>query len=359
MIHLPLNMSSLPIKPETETPSLDSFLGSAMMRPLTGVAQRQWMREVFAVRITPDPFAPETKPHRIMVMWRITRTTAIVSGICAEDETLDSATETLPSPWFEPFRPSTAISTESPLRRSKVDRVVYLRRLGKGLPLLPPRGAGAGLERWCDVASIIAADLGVERTREGLLGLQGLLDPELCYQNDVTNEEILAFEELLLVESLDLLLDVGERATLRHFREKHGFSNKEANGLLKVVKTQAMHRGSGSIEEKRALAEMRLEDFIGRSKATMDMDGEMKGIKELAKIQGLTRTEPENQAAEFFEVVKRISSTQDAQRLDPETLRLMNGASEEVQPRIIEATPVEVETDHDDAEALAEYDNEN
>ena len=86
------------------------------------------------------------------------------------------------------------------------------------------------------------------------------------------------------------------------------------------------------------------------------MDGELKASKELAKIQGLTRTEPENQAAEFFEVVKRVAQKQDSERLDQNTLKLLDGQRvEEVEAIVIEPT----EADPDDAEALAEFDQEN
>lgn len=86
------------------------------------------------------------------------------------------------------------------------------------------------------------------------------------------------------------------------------------------------------------------------------MDGEMKAAKQLAMIQGLTRTEPENQAAEFFDVVKRVATRQDAERLDERTLKLLDGQrAEEVEAITIEPA----EADPDDAEALAEFDKEN
>lgn len=305
-----------------------------------------------------DPFDPETKPSRIMVMWRLTRTTAIVKGLCSEDETLDAATELDPCPWTNPFLPIGAGTGSSPLRRARVSRLIRIHGEEDGLPLLPPRASQPALDRWCSAASIVAADLGVERSREGLLGLQGLLDPHQCARCDVSSAEVLAFEELLLIESLDMLLDKGERAAIKHFREHYGFSHKEATGLLRVVKTQALERSAASIEEKRALMEMRYENMLGRYKETMDMDGELKASKELAKIQGLTRTEPENQAAEFFNVVRAVSARQDNERLDPARIKLLDGQrSEEVEATTIEATPVIV--DEDDAEALREYDREN
>lgn len=350
-----------PHQPESDSPVLAAFLRGAQLRRLQGVERRAAIKEAWAeasdVPERADDFDPETKPYRIMVMWRIARTTAIVKGLCAEDETLDQATEIEPNPWTVAFAPIMSAAGGAALRRARASQLLRFHATGDGLPLLPPRADNDALDRWCSAAAIIAADLGVERSREGLLGLQGLLDPHQCARCDVSSAEVLAFEEMMLQVSLDMLLDKGERAAIKHFKDTYHFAHKEAVGLLRVVKTQALERSAASIEEKRALQEMRLEDYIGRSKETMDMDGEMKGIKELAKIQGLTRTEPENQAAEFFEVVKRVSARQDRELLDPETLKLLDGQrAEEVEAVVLE--PVEPD-DPDDAEALAEFDNEN
>lgn len=354
---------SAPHQPDTDSPALDAFLRGAKLRRLQGTERRAMLHSLFAnsEQAEADPFDPETKPSRIMVMWRIARTTAIAKGLCAEDETLDASTELDPDPWITPFRPVGMGQGASPLRRARAARLIRVHAEARGLPLLPPREDEQALERWCTAASIVAADLGVERSREGLLGLQGLLDPHQCQRSDVRSQEVLAFEEMLLIESLDMLLDRGERAAIKHFREGYGFSHKEATGLLRVVKTQALERSAASIEEKRALMEMRYENMLGRYKETMDMDGELKASKELAKIQGLTRTEPENQAAEFFNVVRQVSKRQDALVHDPETLRLMDGQrAEEVDAITIEATPLaQADEDPEDAAALAEYDAEN
>lgn len=358
----------MPDQPEypTSTPALDGFLDGARLVPLRGHRLRAALHDIWTEgdQRPPDPFDPQTKPQRIMVMWRLVRTTAQVKGMCAEDETLDASTEFTPSPWTNAFKPLLPPTAGAALRRGRARRMLEYHATGDGLPLLPPRGDAEAMERWCNAAAIIARDLGIERSPQGLVGLAGLLDPSQCSRSDVTPTEVLAFEEMLLFEALDLILDRGERAAIKHYRATYCFSLKEANGLLRVVKTLAVERSASSIEEKRALQEMRLEDYIGRTKDTMDMDGEMKGIKELAKVQGLTRTEPENQGREFFEVVKRISAQQDLALLPAADVAALDSRrAEEVAPVTIDARVVEepqlAPEDHDDAEALAEYDQEN
>ncbi len=352
-----------PVPAQSE--ALDAFLSGGRIRRLQGLERRKFVQDFFAAgRPGPaaDELIPDDHPLRIMVMYRLCRQTAVLKGLTAEDETLDATTELAPSPWITPFTPVGMLpSMAAAIRRASGHRLLTIHAEDGGIPLLPPRSHPEQLDRWCRSAGIIAADLGIERTPTGLRGLRGLLDPAMCCKCDVTSGEVLGLEELIHTEMLDMLLDVGERATIKHFREEYGFARKEIIALIRVVKTMALERSAASIEEKRAMQEMRLEDFIGRAKNAMNMDDEMKGVKELAKIQGLTRTEPENQAAEFFDVIKRVSQRQDQQIHSPEQLRLLDGhRAEEVEAIVIEPSLAGArEEDPDDAEALAEYDTEN
>lgn len=347
---------SQPHRPEASTPALDEFLRGERLRRLTGAELRARIHAVFAADRGDALLPEETAPQRIMVMWRIVRATALAKGICADEESLDEATELTPDPWVEPFRPIMTPVAQQALRRERAARLLRLHAEGAGLPLLPPREDAAALARWCLAASIIASDLGVERHREGLLGLQGLLDPHDAVMCDVTADQVIAFEEMMMEGALDLLLDVGERAAVKHYREQYGLTRKEVAGLLRLAKAQALSRTMAATEEKRALQEARLEDFIGRAKEAMNMDDEMKALKELAKVQGLTRGEPESDAAEFLEVVRRVAKKQDADSIPAHEVRLLDAhRAEEVQPVTLEASPA----DPDDEEAIAEYDREN
>lgn len=343
-------------RPDANTPALDEFLGAGRMRRLRGDECRAFVHEVFTAYHAADApgLAEEDHPYRVMVVWRIARVMASIAGLCSEDETLDDATEVEPNPWVAPFKPLLTPVAQAALRRERASRLLTL--LAGGLPLLPPRSDPDGLDRWCRAASLIAKDLGIERSREGLRGLQGLLDPRRCAQCDVSAGEVIAFEELMLDEAQDLFLDKGERVTIAHFREKYGMARRECQGVLRLVKSQALRQTQASVEEKRALQERRIENYLARCKETLDMDGEMKALKELAKIQGLTRTDPEDQGKEFFDVVRRVAARQDSELLDAQTLALLDGRrAEEVEPITIEAVPAD---DPDDAEALAEFDAE-
>lgn len=349
---------SQPRQPEPESPELDAFMRRDVwhrMRP--GREMRAWIRSVFDDAIPPPPMLiDEYRPHRIMVMWRLIRTTAVVKGLTAEDETLDASTEQSPSPWTDPFLPVMLPSCSMALRRERAHRLLRYHAEGEGLPLLPPRRDPDALRRWCLAAAIIATDLGIERTQKGILGLQGLLDPVLARGCDVTSGNVIHFEELIYTTAITLMQDVGERATIKHFRDEYGFTRKECLAIVRLAKSTALEHSAASIEEKRAFAEMRLESIIARAKDDLDKSTEMAAIKELSKIQGLTRTEPENLAIEFVDVIRRVAKRQDAEIMSAEDIKLLDAARvEHVEPITVTAEVV----DHDDAVAVAEYDREN
>lgn len=351
---------SQPHQPDAESPRLDAFLSAGRwIRVRPGRDTREWVRQVAADASPAPPLElnEEHLPHRIMVMWRIVRATAIIKGLTAEDETLDASTEQEPSPWTSPFKPIMTPMHGAALRRERAIKLLTYHAAGEGLPLLPPRSDADALDRWCHAAALIAKDLGIETTPTGRLGLQGLLDPTLAAICDVSSGNVMAFEELIVAEAMTIMLDHGERPTVVHFRDTYGFTRKECLGVIRVAKATAREHSAASIEEKRALSEMRLESIIARAKEDMDKGTEMSALKELSKIQGLTRTEPENQAAEFADVVRRVSTRQDKEQGHDSTdiAALDKGRAEESQPTVLERT----EVDHDDAEAVAEYDAEN
>lgn len=344
--------------PEADSPQLDAFLrADVWIQVPPGRATRDWIKAVYAdAHPAPPALLDEHLPHRIMAMWRIVRATAVIKGLCAEDELLDGSTDTQPSPWTHPFLPILTPLHGAALRRERAIKLLTYHAEGKGLSLLPPRRDEMALERWCSAAALIASDLGIETTDAGRLGLQGLLDPALAVACDVSSGHVIAFEDLIVTECMNILLDLGERACIKHFREEYGFSRKECIGLIRVAKVSALERSAAGIEEKRAMQELRYEDIIGRAKEALDTDTELKAMKELARIQGLTRTEPENMGMEFLSVVKLVAQRQDAEIMSQEDIQLLDAPrAEEVEPITIEAEVV----DPDDAAAVAEYDREN
>lgn len=361
--------------PETHTPRLEAFLDGGRLRRLTSREVQEWMADVFeAARAADDlELNPDHHGYRVMALWRIVRCMAMTVGLCSGDELLEDAIETMvPSPWATPIRPISADpeAVDGVPMTAAAQRKVWALCNASGLQLLPPstishRKDPMALSAWVIAANIIAKSVGLANTEIGLAGIQGLLEGDGALRCDVTSEEVIRFEDMIVSEVQDLYLDKGERLTLRHLRDEYDIKRKEAMALLRLSKTLAFKQTQASVEEKRALQERRLENYLARCKETLDMAGEMVAMKELSKIQGLTRVDPENMALEFMDTVSRVAKEQDGKNLDAATRMLIDGQAE--QPKTIEAftnklegvaAPEPAAADPDDAEALAEFDRE-
>lgn len=341
--------------PSGSTPNLSSFLRGGQARALRGSELTAFIQEAWAAGRFEglQDLDQDSRPYRVIALYRLSRAFLTAMAHMSEEETLESAIEQLgQNPFHTPLRPAspdwTAVDSTMPTWGAKR---VWKKAMEAGVPILPTDGHN---EAWVAAAMDASEALGMPAYDVGVLGIQPLVRaPELC---DVTGEDLLAFEDILLIDVMDLFLDKGERLTVQHLRENYGIRRKEAIMILRVAKNQSQRETAGSIEEKRAVHERRLENFLARSKETMDMDGEMKALKELAKIQGLTRVSPEDAAADFLDVVRRVSARQDIEKLDTETRLLVQGKAKEEPHRVV----LEPEEDDDyDDEALAEFDREN
>jgi len=333
-------------KVEVTMKALEAFLEPRPPRKLEGQEAIARLREAFRDEELPMPLE-EDAPHRILVMWRICRVLARLTGLCAEDESLDNATELAESPWTEQFKPMLSPSQQDVMRRSQASTVLV--EIGPGISLLPPTDREHA-KRWCAAVSEIARDLNITGTERGLRGMRGLLHHQTAMHAGVTPKQVLAMEDLLVDEAQDVIVDCGERAAIKHIRDEYGFGRNEAIGLIRLARADALATGGSSVEEDRAIMVAQLKDLVGRAKEEMNIDKELKALKQLAAIQGLTRTDPENLAKDFMQVIAQVAGRQDAALEAPRAL----------EPRTVDAVAFEHPVEYDeDAEALEAFDKEN
>lgn len=339
-----------------QLPELRDFLASGAIRRLTDKEREEFVAELFAtVRAIEAPRLPEAnRPHRLLALYRIGRQLAMMVGLVSYDETLEDGLDTLDESFWTMLHPIIPAGHKAvPLAGA----ATQMRRAWKqatekepaGLSILPPSDYDAR-EKWCRVATTVARALGMERHHIAIQGTFRMLDVDGAGLCDIEGGELISFEESLIDMIMDLFLDKGERVVKRTLREEYGIGSKEAGGLLRLAKTVARRQTEGSMDEKRAIHERRLESFISRCKETLDMDGEMKALKELAKAQGLTRSAPEDREREFMEALRAVSMRQDTEQLSAKDVLLVQGR--------MKPTEIEVE-DPDDQEALAAFDREN
>ena len=97
----------------------------------------------------------------------------------------------------------------------------------------------------------------------------------------------------------------GEQGILKLFNEKHGLTHKEARMLVRLCRAKAAVEFTGDVEEDRAQLAASWKSLIARAQDNMDPDLEMKALKELGKVLGVTRTEPTDNLTDMVQTVKR------------------------------------------------------
>jgi len=296
-----------------ERKPLETFLGGARWRRLVGAELRRELREAFATR--PEYAPEELEPYRIMVAWRLARRTLALKGLISDEERLEDALVEADS-WSARTRPLTRPIAGQRGPRPQALPVLLLHAEERGLPVLPFGLDAPERVRWCDAAVHVARIIGVEATEAGCHGLLGLLDPVSVEVNHPSAKQLLAFEEMLLLEATELLVTAGDRATLAHYREGYGFVRDECLGILRMARARAREECSADVEENRALLAAYWKDYIDRArKEPVGMVHEARGYKELAKVLGVTRTEPENMLGDFIKTVAAVAGEARAKAL--------------------------------------------
>jgi len=194
----------------------------------------------------------------------------------------------------------------------------------EGLPLLPPRREPGDplLDLYKESIAEIASHLGLrdgtpenpEMARHALP--QILEDPVLAVP---PRTQIAMFEELLVDEALEFVVDKSPRQLKAEFFRRFGLLPHETRGVLGMARWAAMRDFECDLEESRAMMVMRLDRVAERAQETYDIRAELGALKQVSIIQGLANVESGDLNSDFAEVVKSVASK-------PKNPALPNGA---------------------------------
>lgn len=258
-----------------------------------------------------DVFAGVPRPgdeEVVAMAWRLTRRLAQMKGILNYGQFLRDATALSPSPW------------ERPVKRFKdaiPSREFAIRAIQEApLPLSPPSDRRE-LQRWARAMRLIGYGLdALEGVRERQV-LQALVRvPEEYWPAKTT---IMRWEEEILQEALDLLIDDGFKAVSRRLQERYHLTMSEAFEVVNMAQALALPSTVAPTEALRALAVMRLESLIKRCRREGDARAELMAHKALIKLLGLNR--PVAKALEdddFVQEMERVIETKAIEDSDDE-----------------------------------------
>lgn len=343
------------LEPITE----ESQLADALKVPMTAqqLTEHVISRAFFEDEATPQDFAP----YRVKVAWRLIREMCRTKGLAHPEDTLIDAV--MPSsrnidPWVIPEewkRPAGAHLTslshiiikyykqvEELSEKFQYKRHVLEVAEGEpdftmypGLALLPPPVPWMWWEQdrvskrrkvienydphedlalvfYVKIVNQLAEELQIasgsfDDPDQGKYGLKGLLEVETIRQMFPSRFQIVAYEELLIEETLNLMTQHGQTRARKYLRDRHGLSRREVEGLCKIAKAWIRKQLESDIEEDRAFMVTRLEDFVRRARVSLDLRAELAGMKQLTIVLGLARSEMGDAMSDFLNVVSEVS----------------------------------------------------
>lgn len=142
----------------------------------------------------------------------------------------------------------------------------------------------------------------------GRKGMWGMTSPITCRLVFPTKMQIMAWEYLLIIETLNTLAKYGSKEAYLRIKQKYGLQHMEAHGVLKMTQRFAKKLMETDREEARAIMLMRCEEQMRRSRAALDLKAEMNTLKQMSAIMGLTRTEADESMEDFVNIVKATTN---------------------------------------------------
>lgn len=251
-----------------------------------GAIRRFWA-ETFGIRkldyATLEPF-------RVRAAWRISREVAGHCGLLARDQPFMDLAERFHEPLTAPLAPSDWPDA--------------------AIPLHPGELKNGQREAFTQRASAVSKALGIvagsiEDRQHGRIGLEGMLSPRTLRRAWPSVGSILAFEQYMVTEALELLVDNTVIAFRKHLWRYYGLADREMDVVLSLARQEAVILTEASLDERRALMEIRLDSIICSEET--GNKSRLSAMKQLASIQGLGRSEPENASRLFIDVVADFS----------------------------------------------------
>jgi len=303
---------------EEQRDRLDAYLTALTASPRGPVEERLHLRrcwhQVFAeATLSLDGFLV----YRVRYAYRLARLHARIKRALQPGDALGAGL-TLHAPTADPWHASIEYLPTNdltpPFERSA--RAILAER---PMPLFPHPGMSpAEREDFVDLTRALARCLGLD---EAAPGFAPMLDPATVVETYPSPFEALTFEEVACQEAQASLVGPskkvnraedavqgGQGATLERLQERYGFQRDEALAFVRMAKARVREEYKSDIEEERAFHVARLDDVIRRCQSALNIRDEIKALVQLAKVQGLTRVDPEDEIADFVAAVKRVTT---------------------------------------------------
>lgn len=149
------------------------------------------------------------------------------------------------------------------------------------------------LTLYCEAMCLIAHQMTMQKGApeepwSGIYGLAGLLNPYTARMAWPTRDELVMFEEELMLHVYDIATTMSELSTQNYLRQFFGFTRWESVDITKAAIQAGGMLYAAQAEEQRSLVLSQIERVIDKCSTSLDPRAELAGIKLKAQILGLT-----------------------------------------------------------------------
>lgn len=295
----------------------------------------------------------ELTPYRIRAAWRIVREIGRLKHFINADDTLLTAFKPGPlnaDPWVHP-EPWVARSRQDynseewqecidlikaaetipeDLQHHKLDPVSGTMLPVPGVAVLPPEvpprffdymgnlhptydpNDDTALVIYTKLVQAVSKRLYIESgssedQHQGRYGLMGLLDVETIRLAFPTRLQIITWEQFLIEETLELLVEGSTQKTKQTLYARYGLMHREVMSLLRLSQILSMEMTAGGVDEARTIMVLRLEEYRRRAQDAFNMQAEMAALKQLSIVQGLGQEKPDDFFKMMVDQVRNIN----------------------------------------------------
>lgn len=276
----------------------------------------------------------ETEPYRIRVAWRLVRALAYLLGAVETGQKLLDADNGQIDFWTRPCRVDVPQESKWALQAASLFRIFHDAQANSdfGFSLLPPAVGQSFLVDgniaadynpdedghlclYVQLLERLAALLGIykgslEMPDSGRLGMMGLNDPLLVRLAFPSKLQIMAWECELVSETAELLARHGLTEVRRRLYNHYGLTFKELDELTAMARREILQRSQMDADESKALMLLRLEDYVSRARDSLNLEAEIRGLKQLTTVLGISRMEADDLVGAFVEVARKANQPQ-------------------------------------------------
>ncbi len=207
---------------------------------------------------------------------------------------------------YRGFKGSTTLPPPIPdqLYKEKSPEGIWKARTERAVPPQYEARKDMPLILYCEAMTVLSEQVGIYQGApmepwSGEYGLAGLLNPTIARVAWPTRDELVMYEEELMLLIYDKLMQMSVRSTEQYMQDYFGYTRFEALDIVKTAKSVGPLLYTESSEVEKALILKQIDSIAEKCDLADDPRAELATIKLKAQLHGLTANEESDNMSEL------------------------------------------------------------